>query len=178
MLKALKTMLKDDIINQNTWRIKCMGTQQALTTEQLEILILINDICDLIKEKQLENRYETAMTETVCGILCEEENETPDDSKQLRIEEVCNILKYYGYLEDNYFISIDGRQYLELLKEYIECKIDNPSVVNNNYTAINYIQLINKLEVVLFKGNIAETIGECAKFGNNLLQLIKKLLHK
>ena len=58
-----------------------MGTQQALTTEQLEILILINDICDLIKEKQLENRYETAMTETVCGILCEEENDTPDDSK-------------------------------------------------------------------------------------------------
>ena len=32
-----------------------MGTQQALTTEQLEVLILINDICDLIKEKHLEN---------------------------------------------------------------------------------------------------------------------------
>ena len=34
-----------------------MGTQQALTTEQLEVLILINDICDLIKEKHLENTY-------------------------------------------------------------------------------------------------------------------------
>lgn len=155
-----------------------MGTQQALTTEQLEVLILINDICDLIKEKHLENTYETAITETVCGILCEEENDTPDDSKQHRVEEVCNILKYYGYLEDNYFISIDGRQYLELLKEYIECKIDNPLVVNNNYTTINYKQLTNNLEAVLLKGNIAETIGECAKFGNTLLQLIKKILHK
>lgn len=28
MLKALKTMLKDDIINQKTWGIKCMGTQK------------------------------------------------------------------------------------------------------------------------------------------------------
>ena len=155
-----------------------MGTQQALTTEQLEILILINDICDLIEEKHLENTYETAMTETVCGILCEEENEIPDDNKQHRVEEVCNILKYYGYLEDNYLISIDGRQYLELLKEYIECKIDNPSVVNNNYTTINYKQLTNNLEAVLSKGNIAETIRECAKFGNTLLQLIKNFLHK
>lgn len=28
MLKALKTMLKDDIINPNTWRIKCMGRER------------------------------------------------------------------------------------------------------------------------------------------------------
>ena len=155
-----------------------MGTQQALTTEQLEVLILINDICDLIKEKHLENTYKTAMTETICGILSEEENETPDDNKQHHIEEVCNILNYYGYLDDDYFVSIDGRQYLELLKEYIKSKIDNPSIVNNNYTTINYIQLENNLEAVLLKGNIAETIGECAKFGNNLLQLIKSFLHK
>lgn len=28
MLKALKTLLKDDIMNQNTWRIKYMGTER------------------------------------------------------------------------------------------------------------------------------------------------------
>lgn len=93
-----------------------MGTQQALTTEQLEVLILINDICDLIKEKHLENTYKTAMTETICGILSEEENETPDDNKQHHIEEVCNILNYYGYLDDDYFVSIDGKAILGIIK--------------------------------------------------------------
>ena len=54
MLKALKTMLKDDIINQNTWRIKCMGTQQALTTEQLSVLLWLK-VLDEFKDEGFEN---------------------------------------------------------------------------------------------------------------------------
>ena len=39
MLKALKTLLKDDIINPNTKGGFIMGVQQALTTEQVSILL-------------------------------------------------------------------------------------------------------------------------------------------
>lgn len=46
MLKALKTLLKDDIINPNTKGGFIMGVQQALTTEQVSILLWLKAIDD------------------------------------------------------------------------------------------------------------------------------------
>ena len=55
MLKALKTLLKDDIINPNTEGGFIMGVQQALTTEQVSILLWLKTIDDFKGEG-----YETA----------------------------------------------------------------------------------------------------------------------
>ena len=55
MLKALKTLLKDDIINPNTKGGFIMGVQQALTTEQVSILLWLKAIDDFKGEG-----YETA----------------------------------------------------------------------------------------------------------------------
>lgn len=54
MLKALKTLLKGDIIKENAWRIKLMGTQQQLTTEQVSILLWLKALNDF-KGEEFEN---------------------------------------------------------------------------------------------------------------------------
>lgn len=129
-----------------------MGTQQQLTTQQVELLILIKEIADFDKE-QPGNIPQGGVGEIIVSnnIMTSEE-----------LKEVSEVLESYGYLHGNYELTMDGKQYVELFEEYLQEKDKNPSVENKPFLQIN----IQNLEVALAKIDI---FGKTIK----LLELIK-----
>lgn len=156
MLKALKTMLKDDIINPNTWRIKCMGTQQALTTEQLELLIILQELALYSDDKIGEL---TAVTEKFELISW--------DSIGREIEDVdrdITVLQYYDYIDKNMEITIDGEQYIKLAKAYVEEKKRHrfAFICVENFSLLNVEKLGIIFEMTTDWGKCFETIVDGA----------------
>lgn len=137
-----------------------MGTQQALTTEQLELLTIIYSIEDFSKGK--------GVTTSIKEILTQDHYMT--------VEEFNNhygALVYYGYLDKDGVLTIDGKQYISLFMEYLEVKERNPSIViNNSFALIN----IKKLNVGLNAVLEVEGIGEIIKGIAGLVNKVKQLL--
>lgn len=152
-----------------------MGTHQELTTAQVEVLILINDICDFITDNNLEDEFETNMNETVCSIFCVEKDEDIDNSKQSYYNSICDILHYYGYVDEDYFITTDGKQYLYLFKEYLDAKSSNINITHKSYSLINIGELELSVEACLGKISIGENIGKISEFGSDLIDSFKKV---
>lgn len=131
-----------------------MGTQQALTTRQLEILILIKEIEDM--KAQSDDEQKTHNSEILDNIFKDESGEKDDDTLEYHRyldeswEKAVNTLDYYGYLDD-FKLTIDGKQYIELFMEYLENKAENPSVEHVTFSLINIEKLEVKLEATLAK---------------------------
>lgn len=168
MLKALKTLLKDDIINQNTWRIKCMGTQQALTTEQLELLIIIDEI-ETFDRVHPDNIPAGGIKEILNnnGIM------SPEDFSR-----IANVLGYYGYIHNGDELTVDGKQYIELFKEYLKQKSENPNIEHISYSLLNFEKLEINLEACLSKISVLENLGEIPDLLKNVVQVVKEFIHK
>ena len=140
---------------------------QALTTEQAELLLMIYDI------EEFRIKYPTRLpVEGIQGIL---EGSHLMDTE--RFDEVADRLEYYGYLHKGDELTTDGKQYVELFKEYLEQKEKNPAIEGNIYSLINIDNIGVKLE-----GNI----GNCDVFGESgirelvkrVIQVTEKWLHK
>lgn len=185
MHKALKTMLKEDIITPYTpiiRRTNSMSTYQQLTTEQIEVLILIDEINNCLKEDP--DYIINGITEEIYERINPKQSES----------EICDALEYYGYIEygidedgeeTDYVLTIDGKQYIELFKEYLKAKTENPKVVYNYFTLINIkelnLKLIEKLEVLGVKIETSEIIklaNEVLESAKNIWSLLKKLFCK
>lgn len=145
-----------------------MGTQQALTTEQVELLILINDIEDFDREHP-----GNIPTGGIKEILDSSNVMEPEKFSQL-----ANVLEHYGYLHNGDELTIDGKQYIELFKEYLKQKAEKPNVEHISYSLINIENLEHNLELCLGKISILESLGEISDLLKNAGQAIKKFIHK
>lgn len=136
-----------------------MGTQQQLTTEQAELLILIKEIEDF-------NREEPGHIPDggVGRLLVENTNVTPDE-----LDIITETLEYYGYLQNDYELTIDGRQYVELLKEYLQKKTENPCVEHISFSLLN----IEKLELSFAKIDILSNLGKWIELFEKVKKAIK-----
>lgn len=145
-----------------------MGTQQALTTEQAQLLIIINGI------EEFDSVHPGNIpAEGIKGIL--------ESSNIMTSEKFCqlaNILEYYGYLHDGDELTIDGKQYVELFKEYLRQKAENPNVEHNSYSLLNIGKLEFDLEVCLGKISILENLGEISDLLKHAGQVVKEFMHK
>ena len=83
-----------------------MGTQQALTTEQLELLIIIDEI-ETFDRVHPDNMPAGGIKEILNnnGIM------SPEDFSR-----IANVLGYYGYIHNGDELTVDGKQYIELFK--------------------------------------------------------------
>lgn len=108
MLKALHDMLKGDIIEKNTKEIKYMGTQQALTTEQVNVLSMLDTMVIETYENEL---YEKLWNEY--------------DLSGDEVDEALEALERYGYIYEDRSLTTDGKQFLQLNLEHYEKKIKN-----------------------------------------------------
>lgn len=123
-----------------------MGTQQQLTTQQTELLVLIKEIQDYYAG-DLEPHTPGEIKESIDTSYIMETEE---------LESALNALEYYGYLGDDYELTTDGRQYVELFQEYLQEKAKNSNVEHNSFKLIN----IEKLEVAFAK---VDLLGGWAK---------------
>lgn len=164
MLKALQTLLKDDIIKEKEMGLMFMGTQQQLTTEQAELLIMISEI------EEFDSLHPGNIPDG--GI-----KEILEGSNIMSSEKFCqlaNILTYYGYLHNGDELTIDGKQYVELFKEYLIQKSEDINIMHSTYSLLNIEKLEFNLEVCLGKISILENLGEISDLLKNVVQAIKR----
>lgn len=146
-----------------------MGTQQALTTEQVEILILIDEINKyLARSKEILN---VPMAETIDGCIFTEDG----------CAEICEVLKYYDYVEsveNDYVLTIDGKQYIELFKDYLNEKAINPIMVHNSFSLINLENVKANIEGCLTKLDFSLNVEGLLKKLDLAVQAVKRFILK
>lgn len=145
-----------------------MGTQQVLTTEQIEFLIIIDDI-EEYDRKHPGNIPAGGIKE----ILESSSIMTSEEFKRL-----ANVLEYYGYLHNGDELTIDGKQYIELFKEYLKQKAENPNIEHISYSLLNIEKLEIGLEACLSKISVLENLGEIPDLLKNVGQAVKGVIHK
>ena len=145
-----------------------MGTSQALTTEQIELLILIECIEEFDKENP-GNIPNGGIRE----ILVENSIMELED-----FDRITEVLEYYGYLKNGDELSIDGRQYINLFKEYLKEKSNEPMIVHSSYSLINIGNLELNLEACVAKIGYFENLKDIVNSIEKLLQRVKKCLPK
>lgn len=141
-----------------------MGTQQQLTTEQAELLVLIKEIEDFDKE-QPGHIPEGGVGEIIVSSEIMTANEFND---------ITDILENYGYLQNDCELTMDGRQYVELFQEYLQKKAENPSVEQVTFSLIN----IEKMEGSIAKISILDNVGKWPKLLQAAVKAIKGKFQK
>lgn len=147
-----------------------MGTQQQLTTEQVNLLILISEFeeCAMKQKEEVDDVMPIDIMITQDNLV-----ELEDFSR------IAEVLHYYGYIGRDYSITMDGKQYLELFKEYLQQKEKYPTVAfNNQFNLVNIEVLSNMLNANIGKEGISGVIGEFAKLCKNVGQMIKGTIQK
>lgn len=141
-----------------------MGTNQQLTTEQLELLILLNEI-NVFKEN-LDEELETGVKESI----------TSDNYMSVeKFEEMAEVLEHYGYIHDiyDYEPTIDGVQYLRLFKEHLEVQENKPTIViNNQFSLVNTVNLRLGLFNSMFGSSLESELLK------GIIKVVKKLVSK
>lgn len=145
-----------------------MDTQQALTTEQLELLIIIDEI-ETFDKVHPDNMPAGGIKEILNnnGIM------SPEDFSR-----IANVLGYYGYIHNGDELTVDGKQYIELFKEYLKQKSEDIKIEHVSFSLLN----IEKLNLTLFdslgKISFLENIGEISSLIKDVAQAIKRAKHK
>lgn len=146
-----------------------MGTQQTLTTEQVEIMILIDEINKYLAENK--EKLAVPMSETIDGCIATED----------RCVEICKVLEYYGYVKsvgNDYALTMDGKQYIGLFKDYLDMKAVNPIIIHNSFSLLNIENIKADIEGCLAKLDFSVNVDGLLKTLNSTVQVIKDKLHK
>ena len=139
-----------------------MGTNQQLTTEQLELLILLNEI-NVFKEN-LDEELETGVHEIIVSSQVMEAE---------KLDEIADVLEHYGYINDEYEPTIDGVQYLRLFKEHLEVQENKPTIViNNQFSLVNTLNLRLGLFNSMFESSLESELLK------GIIKIVKKLASK
>ena len=135
-----------------------MGTNQQLTTKQIAILMLAKDVEEFIDENYIsiieEHGKDGVNIQEQIVYVIEKMNKNTKEASIIRgmdgdnIAEVFYILEYYGYVDRNDKLTIDGKQYLLLFEEYLSVKIEQPQVIiHNEFSLINFESLLSAFNV-------------------------------
>ena len=85
---------------------------------------------------------------------------------------------YYGYIHNGDELTVDGKQYIELFKEYLKQKSEDIKIEHVSFSLLN----IEKLNLTLFdslgKISFLENIGEISSLIKDVAQAIKRAKHK
>lgn len=141
-----------------------MGTNQALTTAQVTVLTLLKDLDELEDIKAVDKFCWDSV-----GINWDEETE------------IFAILEHYGYIDSERELTLDGKQYLNLLKEYIQ-KVEDTKTLNKKDKGMNIelnanFSFINIDKLVDFFGSLIDVSKKIGK-GKKVAEFIKPIIHK
>lgn len=135
-----------------------MGTHQPLTTAQVTVLTLLYELEDYLDTKIEDFEWKSIKLDLQT------------------VYEYVDILQYYGYVDSDNVLTLDGKQYLYLLSEYVEKKVENPTVVlNTSFTLINIEKLGLNIDILSGTGDVIEGTK---KIGKLLIAGIRKLKSK
>ncbi len=133
-----------------------MGTNQALTTKQVTVLTMLNDFeCYMDFEEIIKD-----FSWDEIGVKLDEE------------EEIFDILEHYGYIGSDRMLTLDGKQYLYLLEEYVDKATKGSAVeLNGSFSLIN-------IEILGRNFDYIAAFSKVFKVANDLSGVIKTILLK
>lgn len=168
MRKALKTLLKGDIIKEKLRRIKEMGVQEiTLTTEQLHLLLTINAITEFNKE-QPGNIPAGGVGEVIVS------NAVMDSED---FDKISDKLLELNLIDEDCFISALGCEYLNNFAEDLERKEkDKNAVYKLNLSKVNLKKLAEKVSETAKKINWSQAMDFAYK-GVSILATLTKILN-
>ena len=141
--------------------------ERKLTTEQMEILMLLNEITEYVEKETIE--LDVELNEVIaCGF------EKDGDL----VNEITEQLETYGYVDEDSVPTYAGKRYLELFMEYVKKQKEQPqTVINNKDTVVNNsYSLISIEELKLsFEGPLLETNNELM---GNVNMIISNIFNK
>lgn len=138
-----------------------MGTQQALNTEQLKLLILLK----AIEEFGEESGNETPVFE----ILGQDGFMKPETA-----DELLGALNDYGYIDEDDKLTIDGKQYIALFEDDLQRKKETPNIeINNSFSLINLEKLVVGLDASIELGGVGDLVKGITEKIKSVLQSIK-----
>lgn len=111
------------------------------------------------------------MSETIDGCLITED----------RCVEICKVLEYYGYVKsvgDDYALTIDGKQYIGLFKDFLHKKADDSIVVHNTFSLINIEKAQADIEMCLGKLDFSLKVDGLIEALKSVVQKIKGKIPK
>lgn len=144
-----------------------MEVKHALTEQQVEVLLVL----EALENYMYENSPESTMDDLI-GQL--EQGSLRGLSEEGNDIEILDALEHYGYIDSDRMLTIDGKQYIKLLRDALE-KTDEKE--NVSMTINNKIVLINVEKVYLGINNFinSSAIGELGKaVFKGLNNIIKK----
>ena len=140
-----------------------MSTQQQLTTEQAEVLITLSLL------EKFEDEGDISMSEKIDRFSWDCIGVDGDE-----VDELLETIEYYGYINSESCLTIDGKQYIALLSEHLDKKSENPSIViNNQFTLINIEKLNAGINAVIESVGICDTIKGVKNAVQNVIRTIK-----
>ena len=135
-----------------------MGTNQSLTTKQVTVLTML---------KELENYV--FFEEILEDFSWDSIGVKPDEE-----DEIFEILQHYGYIGSDRMLTLDGKQYLYLLKEYVEKKAESPAVeLNTSFTLINIEKLGLNIDILPEINEVFKGVKEFGVLLKNVVRILK-----
>ncbi len=98
-----------------------------------------------------------------------------DEDELVRI---ANVLKYYGYIDKYFELTVDGKQYIELFEEYLEQKAEDVKVEHVSFSLLNIEKLNMSLLDSVAKISVLDGVGSMSKLLSAIVQGIKSARHK
>ena len=145
-----------------------MGTQKSLTTEQLELLIMIDEI------EEFDKKHPGNIPAGGIKEVLDSSNVMGDED----FSRIASVLEDYGYLHNGDELTVAGKNYIEFFQEYLEQKAKDVKTEHRTFALVNIEQLNFSLLESLGKISILENVGEVTKLLNIVVQAVKDARHK
>jgi len=113
-----------------------MGTQQALTTKQLETLIIIRAIEQYIVEEDINSKFDD---------IFEKISWDSAGIRDTEVEEICKVLERFGYIGNNKRLTLDGKQCAELEIDRLSAEVKERNAKENKPKEKNGFTLFGNL---------------------------------
>ena len=139
-----------------------MGTHQELTTDQVEILDIIK--CLESYEDEMFSNMEMKVQAFAWDCIEMEES---------YVMENIELMQHYQYVNKDFSISNDGKQYLLLVKEYLHFRKNpkNRKKIVFNFTLIDTVKLGAFFEATANLDGLFELVEKGVK---KIIRMIKK----
>lgn len=161
MLKALQTLLKDDIIIKKYWRIKRMGTTQQLTKKEHDLLVLciLNECIELARKE--DKSFEEVLNEDVFA----------KKANTGFAEAVCNSIKALqeeGYIKGTVLIEYEQEIDMETFEE------ESTNAIDFSMCTFHNISITAKGKIWLSIEGFKEVTKEFAEKAKPVIKCIAK----
>lgn len=144
-----------------------MGTQQALTNNQVEVLLVLMAIEKYVAEEDINAEFDNVFEAIAWDSVGIEDNE---------IEGICKDLERFGYIDNSKKLTLDGRQRTKLEIDRLSEELKEENTKENKIKKKNGFSLFDSMFTVKITGISVGDLGKVeisSEIGKSLFEWVK-----